>query len=288
MKLGPLNARCVRSDSQIGPPVLLVHGIGLGAWLWERDQQLLAEAGLTSWAIDLPGHDGSSAASMEDCYQAVAAAAAELGVPAIVGHSAGGLVAQVVAHRQDVASLVLTGAVPPAPINVLPTWAGVRSFLPQLGRLAARRPLRLGLRDYVRTGLPAGVDVSRLRPWPNQMVRDMAVRRPRIPRLDCPVLVTHGLLDQVAPLRGARLLADHHHAPLWRFDDLAHHPMLEPDGERHARAVAEWLLSPHGRRVPEIDPLRPDEGVGARARSARRGLNAPRSGSRFGDRRRKG
>ena len=288
MKLGPLNARCVRSERQNGPPVLLVHGIGLGAWIWERDQRLLANAGLTSWAVDLPGHDGPPTSSMEDCYRAVAEAAAKLGEPAIVGHSAGGLVAQVVAHRQDVASVVLTGAVPPAPINVLPTWTGVRSFLPQLGRLAARRALRLGPQDYRRTGMPDGVDLSRLRPWPNQMVRDLAVRRPRIPRLDCPVLVTHGLLDQVAPLRGARLLADHHNAPLWRFDDLAHHPMLEPGGERHANAMAEWVLRPHGRRVPEIDPMRPDQGVGAQARTARRGANAPRSDSRFGDRRRKG
>ena len=79
MKLGPLNARCVRSERQNGPPVLLVHGIGLGAWIWERDQRLLANAGLTSWAVDLPGHDGPPTSSMEDCYRAVAEAGLEVG-----------------------------------------------------------------------------------------------------------------------------------------------------------------------------------------------------------------
>ena len=65
VKLGPLEAVRYTPESILGPPVLLVHGIGLGKWFWARDQALLAEFGLESWAVDLPGHgDGRPVARM--------------------------------------------------------------------------------------------------------------------------------------------------------------------------------------------------------------------------------
>lgn len=292
MKLAGLDAHHVRPAQPVGPPLLLVHGIGLGRWFWKRDQELLASLGLESWAVDLPGHGAAAGkATMDHCYDAVEAAAACLEEPALVGHSAGGLVAQVVASRTAVRSLVLVASVPCAPVPFLPTPQGVRCMLPQLGRLAAGRNLPLRRIDYVRTGMHLlsedEVDraVAQLSPWPNGMVRDMAFRRPRLEGWGGPVLVTHGLLDRVSSLRTSRLLADHHDAVLWRFDDLAHLPPLEPGGERHARAVGEWLLQPTVRQVREIDPLAPTEGVGDGRRAERRGWNPPRSDSGFGDRR---
>ena len=65
-RLGALDAR--RSDGAEpagGATLVLVHGFGLGAWMWERDQQLLAAAGHTSYAVDLPGH-GADAGSDAD------------------------------------------------------------------------------------------------------------------------------------------------------------------------------------------------------------------------------
>ena len=272
--------------------MLFVHGIGLGAWLWERDQQELSGMGIESWAVDLPGHGMAPGnAGMSDCYAAVEAAALELGRPAIVGHSAGALVAQVVASRMEVASLVLVAPVPCAPVPMLPTLEGARVMVRQLGHLAAGRNLTLRRVDYLRTGMhllhedEADRAMEQMVPWPHGMVRDMAVRRPRLDPLTCHVLVTHGLQDRVTRLSNSRLLADHHDAPLWRFDDLAHLPPLEPGGLRHARAIGEWLLRPHGRRIREIDALAPGDGIGEQARAERKGSNTPRSDSRFGNRR---
>jgi pimeloyl-ACP methyl ester carboxylesterase len=293
VKLGPLNARHVRPDTPHGPPVLLLHGIGLGAWVWERDQRQLAELGLESFAVDLPGHGDGRRVGLSECYDAVADAARVLGEPALVGHSAGGLVAQVVASRQPAHSVVLVGSVPCSPVPFLPTRSGMRSFLGRIPQLMTGRALTPGKQDYVRAGMsllaPEEVEraVAQLNPWPHRMAVDLVLRRPRVESLACPVLVTHGLQDPVTPLRGSRLLADHFDAPLWRFDDLAHLPSLEPGGERHLAAVAEWLAAPHGRRIHEIDPLAPHQGVGEQTRTGRRGFNRPRSDSRFGDRRRK-
>ena len=275
-----------------GPPVLLIHGIGLGAWYFERDQRRLAAQGLASWALDLPGHgrDAGRNVRMGDCYDAVVAAVEAFDEPpAIVGHSAGGLCAMVAAQERPVASLVLNAAVPCREVFHYPTVQGLRALRPTLGALLRGRNLPLPRASYLDTGVhllpPEDQEwlLERIVPWPNGMVRDMARRRPSVPSLDCPVLVTHGFQDRAASLYVSRLLADHFDAVMWRFDDLAHMPALEPGGQRHAQAVAGWILDPVARRVREVDAFRPDEGVGAGERQAREGQRV-RSDSRFGDR----
>lgn len=286
----------MRADGP-GPPVLLVHGIGLGAWYWERDQRVFAELGLSSWAVDLPGHgaDAGADARLSDCYDAIESAVRSFDEPPVlVGHSAGGLIAQVVATRCTVASLVLVAPVPCGSVPHVPTRRGLKAIAPALLSLATGRGLDIGRRGYLDTGLAVAEPamqahvLDRITPWPNGMVRDLARRRPPIRRdeLDAPVLVLHGLLDGASSLYGSRLLADHFDCVFWRFDDVAHLPAIEPGGERVARAMAEWILAPHGRRVREIDAFRPDEGVGAAARQARDPAPA-RSDSRFGDRRKR-
>jgi pimeloyl-ACP methyl ester carboxylesterase len=88
-------------NTVLGPPTLLVHGLGLGSWMWERDQARLAERGIASWAIDLPGHgsDVGSDVSVQDIVAAVHAAhdvvAEETGQKVVlIGHSLGALAVQ--------------------------------------------------------------------------------------------------------------------------------------------------------------------------------------------------
>lgn len=267
--------------------MLLLHGIGLGAWIWERDQARLAERGWESWAVDLPGHgrDQGRPASLEQLADAATQAAQQLDRPIVIGHSMGGLVAQIVASRIPVAALVLVSAVPAKPIHMLPTRSGVRQILPQLTRLVRGKPLDLSDQAYLDSGFdqaPAGA-LRRRGPWPNRLVRDLVRSRPVIESLPCPILVTHGFRDPVVPLLQSRLLADHYDAVLWRFDDLAHHPMLERGGTRHLEAVADWLEKPQGRQVREVDAFSPSEGVGADVRRERN-PNPVRSDSRFGAR----
>ncbi len=293
--LGPLHAvHRVPSGARRGPTVVLLHGIGLGAWLWERDQGVLADLGLESWALDLPGHGPQAGQDvrLEACYRQVARALDELEGPvALVGHSAGGLVAQVLSSERTLSGLVLVGAVPCAEVVHLPTAIGARLFAPLLPSFMLGRNLRMGERAYLETGLARlspeeqRAVLARIGPWPCGMVRDIARRRPTVPRgsVDCPVLITHGFLDRVASLYGSRLLADHYGAVMWRFDDVGHMPQVEPAGERHARAVGEWLLAPSRPRVREVDAFRPAEGVGEGERRAR-STRPVRSDSRFGDR----
>ncbi len=293
--LGPLSAvHCAPRGARRGPTVVLLHGIGLGAWLWERDQQVLAELGLESWALDLPGHGPQAGQDvrLETCYRQVGRALDELDGPiALVGHSMGGVVAQVISAERELAGLALVASVPCAEVAHLPTPTGLRLALPMVPGFLLGRNLHMSDRAYLETGLARlapdeqRAALARLGPWPSGIVRDIVRRRPAVPRgsVACPVLVTHGFLDRVASLYGSRLLADHYDAVMWRFDDIGHMPQVEPAGARHARALGEWLLAPTRPRVREVDAFRPDEGVGEHERRARH-PNPVRSDSRFGDR----
>lgn len=75
--------------------IVLVHGAWHGAWCWAKQQTELGRRGLTSLAVDLPGH-GASTLPLGDLYgdaQHVADVLTNIqGEVVLVGHSYGGAV----------------------------------------------------------------------------------------------------------------------------------------------------------------------------------------------------
>lgn len=94
--------------------VLLVHGAWHGAWCWAPLQQALDERGVSSHAIDLPGH-GISPLPLGDLHSDAAAVVATLeSLPPdtlLVGHSYGGaVISQAALHTDRVAHLMYIAA----------------------------------------------------------------------------------------------------------------------------------------------------------------------------------
>ncbi|WP_420451326.1 alpha/beta fold hydrolase [Ilumatobacter sp.] len=93
-----------------GPPIVLLHGLGMTAATWDACGDLLADR-FTVVAVDLPGHGDSPRPGDPQAYTRDAALAdldaviAELdGRPVLVGHSLGGYLALAhAATRPDVA-----------------------------------------------------------------------------------------------------------------------------------------------------------------------------------------
>lgn len=103
-----------------GPAVILLHGIPTGAELWRRLALLLAEAGHHALAPDLPGYGRTRLGSHADYSLSGAADLVAQWLrrgdraPAwIVGHDAGGAVAQILAVRAPdvVARLTLVNSI---------------------------------------------------------------------------------------------------------------------------------------------------------------------------------
>ncbi len=101
-------------------PIIMVHGAFCGGWVFDRFRRPFEAAGHAVLAPDLRGHgDGRPVAgvSMGDYAAQIADAVDACAAPPIlVGHSMGGLVAQMAAARRPVAGLVLLA--PSAPWGV--------------------------------------------------------------------------------------------------------------------------------------------------------------------------
>ncbi|MFL6062224.1 MAG: alpha/beta hydrolase [Marmoricola sp.] len=103
--------------------VVLVHGAWHGAWCWQDGfAQRLADQGVSSVALSLPGHAGSGAERrlnrlrMRDYVAAVTEVVHSLDAPYVAGHSMGGGVVQgflTLADRPPVAGAALLASMPP-------------------------------------------------------------------------------------------------------------------------------------------------------------------------------
>lgn len=245
-----------------GPRLLFVHGIAVGAWIWdEHVLPYFAEAGFEAHAVSLRGHGGSGGHAgirswrLADYAADLDAAAERVGGPLVViGHSLGGAVIQ---------DWVRMGARPRAMalLASVPPWG------------LAPSALRMGLTDprLFREVLTLSARGARH--------VDPALMRAGLFSADLPDAVFARFLERAgeeSPLIGPELQGFPPRAPLpwqaprsfvlggaddrfipadevWRtglyygtqariVPGLAHALMLEPRWERAAEALRDWLV----------------------------------------------
>lgn len=238
------------------PPVLLIHGMFGGAWMWEPYQSLLARHGYESHALTLRGHGGSAAGrapdvgkiSLADYVDDALEIARSLRDPIVIGHSMGGLIAQKVAERGIGRALVLIGAAPPRWIPALSIELG-RRLLKYLRQLFFMQPLFPSRDDadalmFNRTpAAQADDEYRRLVPESGRAALEMAfgMHAVHAPRITAPILVVTGGDDKFVVPRVARAIARKYHAELREYGNFAHHIINEPGWEAPAAAIVEWL-----------------------------------------------
>jgi len=102
------------------PPLLLVHGVLTGSWLWSSFAAYFAERGWEAHALNLRGHFTSDLADlsetrMRDYADDIGIAARQLGrPPVVIGWGMGALAALLYAQTRPVLGLVLLAPSPPA------------------------------------------------------------------------------------------------------------------------------------------------------------------------------
>lgn len=257
-----------------GGTVVLLHGIGLGAWFWEPWKAIFSPS--YRW-MPVELHAPDQPQGLGDLVETVAQKVATIsGRVVIVGHSMGALVALMVAARRAPDALVLVSPLPPGQIRMLPPRTRLSSILKMAPSFLTGKALKIDRESYRSLGmnLLSDAEVDRWFPkvvaWPNRLVKDLALP-PVVQPPSCPVLIAIGKEDRLVPWEKARIMGDLFEAVVWRYDNLAHSPPIEAGGERMARDILAWSLEPSGPRVLESEGFGPSEGVGEEFRRKRRG-----------------
>ena len=219
------------------PPLLMIHG------MWSRPSafaQLRAEleaSGMPSVAVTLPHHDvppGSAAPSqlaglkLGDYVAALERDVADLGErPVILGHSMGGLLAQLLSVRVQPRAMILLATAPSAQASAM-SLSALRTMRRVTGRWGWWHEATLIDPESARRGVYNGVPEAEVRPaladltWDSGAVlRQIAMpwldpdkgSRVDYGRLAIPALVIAGLEDRTVPpavsRKTARLLTAH-------------------------------------------------------------------------------
>jgi pimeloyl-ACP methyl ester carboxylesterase len=182
--------------------LLLLHGAGLGGWIWER---VLPSLRAPAAALDLPGRDGRrnpGEVTLEECVAFVAGEIERAGRAIVVGHSIGASVAMAAAARrpEQVAAIVLVGGMVPE------SGKPFLSLLPPPGRLILRLMLR-----RAKNGIALPVSLVRKEYCHDldEATTELVMRKltPEVPRLYLDPVEWSSLPDRV-PRTYVKLLGD--------------------------------------------------------------------------------
>jgi pimeloyl-ACP methyl ester carboxylesterase len=242
--------------------VVMVHGAFCGGWAFERFAQPFVAAGFETIAPDLRGHRAADppeaviGVSMSDYAADIAALCAGLPEPPVLlGHSMGGLVAQLAARKAPVKALVLLAPSPPwgvaaSSLEEAATAFGVQMMGPfSSGALPADKGL---MRAYSLDRVPAAereAVVERLRPESARAVREtlnwwldpFMTTSVGPGAIGAPCLVICGSADVVHSPGAARAVAERLGADFEVMPGMSHWLVGEPGWETVAGTALRWL-----------------------------------------------
>jgi pimeloyl-ACP methyl ester carboxylesterase len=242
--------------------IVMVHGAFCGGWAFEHFRAPFEAAGFEVIAPDLRGHhDGAASGavvgvSMSDYAADIVRICAEQSEPPVLlGHSMGGLVAQLAARKAPIQALVLLAPSPPwgvvgSSFEEAATAFGVQMIGPfSSGALSPDRGL---MRAYSLDRMPKPereAAVARLRPESAMAVREtlnwwldpFMTTSVGPGAIDAPALVISGQGDVVHSPATARSIADRIGADFKIMPGMSHWLVGEPGWEGVAETAIRWL-----------------------------------------------
>ncbi|HLZ74540.1 alpha/beta hydrolase [Phenylobacterium sp.] len=242
--------------------IVMVHGAFCGGWCFEAFRAPFEAAGFEVIAPDLRGHaaDAPTGAvigvSMSDYAADIAKLCDSLAEPPVLlGHSMGGLVAQLAARRAKIRALVLLAPSPPWGVVGSSLEEAATAFGVQIAGLfssGALEPDRGLMRAYSLDRMPKAereAAVARLRPESAMAVREtlnwwldpFMTTSVGPGAIAAPSLVISGQGDVVHSSTTAKAIAERIGATFEIMPGMSHWLVGEPGWETVAQSALAWL-----------------------------------------------
>ena len=254
--IGGLNALVSAPAVETGPPLLFVHGYFGIAIAFERMMEVLSARGHRCVAIDLRGHGDSpldgdlGKVSIHEYADDVERVARHMGEPIVIGHSMGGLLAQLAAVRGVAKGIVLLSPAPPRGIPVLSFKLAIHQarYMPAILTSRIVVPGRSDLRALVLNRVPQAEQdmlLDLLVPDSGRAALQMSVLGVPVDRerVKVPVFVIAGDEDLFIPLSRGRRVAARYGAPIRVAPGRGHMLIIEPGYEELCAWIGDWIRS---------------------------------------------
>jgi len=259
-------------------PIVFVHGAFCGGWAFDGFRKPFEAAGYETHAPNLPHHergadlDCLAQSGVRDYAESIVHYTRQLGgAPILIGHTRGGLVAQIAATRLEVAGLILVGSSPPWGVTPTTLDEAANAFgVAMLGDfwrrpiapdypIARRTTLDRLPRDEARRAFAkfvpeSGRAMAETVHW--WMDHAMSSAAP-VYRIAAPVLALAGGQDRVNPATTLRRLVNRFpsgQADFLEFPEMSHWLIGEPEWGNVAAAALDWLktrgLGADGAKAP--------------------------------------
>ncbi|MEN6320427.1 MAG: alpha/beta hydrolase [Syntrophaceae bacterium] len=254
-----------KSQEQSKPVIIMIHGMFAGGWVWENYRRYFEEKGYRCITPTLRYHDtlltgqppsqlGST--SILDYVSDMEKEIKKLDSPPIViGHSMGGLIAQIIGSRGMAKSLVLLSPAAPWGINpvtvsvVKSAWMNKSRFVfwnepvqPTFDGTVYSTLHLMSPEDqskiYQKFTYESGQALWEIGLWPFDLNRASKVDESKV---TCPVLVISGSEDRITPSKIGWKIADKYNAAFRKYVHHAHWIIGEPGWEIIAKDIYEWL-----------------------------------------------
>jgi pimeloyl-ACP methyl ester carboxylesterase len=233
--------------------LLLVHGWWGGPWVWQHFQPYFSSHGFDCHVMNFDRCDEHRGESNGETfawrYQQVLERVRSLDHPVVIGHSAGGLLAQKLVEEVDLPAVILLGSAAPRGIFPVRTGPLIRAAIRNAPTFLLRRPFLPSRKDM------CSLNLNLLQPAQQDWVYDRMV--PVSPqeafvvifsggpvtasRVHTPMLVVSGAEDRLTPPSVARAIGRKYGAEYLEFDDHAHYLMWERNWEEIADEIGRWL-----------------------------------------------
>ncbi|HXT17395.1 MAG TPA: alpha/beta hydrolase [Gemmatimonadaceae bacterium] len=249
-----LRALPAHAKSAAPRSVLFVHGYFAEASVWEEWLPFFAERGFAAYAVELRGRRGSRPAtvlgdvSIEDFVNDARTVAGTLGKPAVVGHSMGGLIAQLLAADDAVSAAALIAPAPPRgiPLFVPGLLLKQLKYVPAMLRSRVVRPAREDLRQIVMNRLSRDAQNSfleKLHADSGRAGRQMSMTGVPVDaaRVHCPIRVFTASDDRFIPPRIVKRIAHRYGVEAEMLEGHGHAVIIEPGWQALAETIVEWL-----------------------------------------------